>query len=188
VRITSDNTSDDTDDVTSGITSGITSDVTWMSYVELGRARGISAASAKRLAIRRHWRRHQGNDGTARVAVPATETSQREARPGDDTGDVTAMSVTDSGALAALADAVSLLREQLTRATARADTERARADQAEARADAERDKAAAVERLLAQTVASHNRIAVEIEALRQADRDRRAAGRVARLRAAWRGE
>jgi hypothetical protein len=72
-------------------------------------------------------------------------------------------------------------------AEARANAERARADQAEARADEERDKGAAVERLLAQTVATHNRIAVEVEA-REKDRARRAAGRLARLRAAWRGK
>ena len=58
------------DEVTSDATGEATSDVTWMSYADLGSAREISAASAKRLAIRRHWRRHQGNDGTARVAVP----------------------------------------------------------------------------------------------------------------------
>ena len=86
-----------------------------MSYADLGRARGISAASAKRLAIRRHWRRHQGNDGTARVAVPVTEASPREAKPGDDTGDVTGNSGLLAGALAALEDAVQVLREQLER-------------------------------------------------------------------------
>jgi hypothetical protein len=42
--------------------------VTWMSYVELGRARGTSAASAKRYANRQRWRKQPGN-GTVRVAV-----------------------------------------------------------------------------------------------------------------------
>src|SRR3954466_5677693 len=76
-EITRDNASSDTDDIT------------WMTYVDLGRARGISTASAKRLAIRRRWRRHQGNDGTARVAVPITEANQREPRPDPVTRDIT---------------------------------------------------------------------------------------------------
>ena len=48
-------------------------DVRWMTYAELGQARGISTASATRLAFRRKWRRQGGNDGIARVAVPADE-------------------------------------------------------------------------------------------------------------------
>jgi hypothetical protein len=70
-------------------TRDATGDVTWMTYAELGKARGIDAASAKRLAIRRHWRRTRGNTGTARVAVPVTEATPRETRPGDATEDVT---------------------------------------------------------------------------------------------------
>lgn len=41
-----------------------------LSYAELGQLRGISAASAKRLAIRRKWHRVTSNDGLARVRVP----------------------------------------------------------------------------------------------------------------------
>jgi hypothetical protein len=108
-------------EITSDATSEVTSDVTWMSYADLGRARGISAASAKRLAIRRHWRRHQGNDGTARVAVPVTEASPREGKPGDDTGDVTGDPGLLAGALAVLEDAVAGLRGQLEVANARAE-------------------------------------------------------------------
>jgi hypothetical protein len=43
-----------------------------MTYAELGRLRGISAASAKRLALRHGWRKTAGNDGLARVSVPVT--------------------------------------------------------------------------------------------------------------------
>src|SRR6516162_5877100 len=66
----------------------IPGDVTWMSYAELGRVRGISAASAKRLSNRRRWRKRAGNDGTTRVAVPATEAVARETRSGDVSGDL----------------------------------------------------------------------------------------------------
>jgi hypothetical protein len=52
---------------------GVGGDVRWMTYAELGRVRGISTASATRLAFRRKWQRQAGNDGTARVAVPANE-------------------------------------------------------------------------------------------------------------------
>jgi TolA-binding protein len=52
---------------------GDETDVRWMTYAELGRARGISTASATRLAFRRKWQRVAGNDGTARVAVPVGE-------------------------------------------------------------------------------------------------------------------
>src|ERR1700690_3907768 len=48
-------------------------DLRWLSYDELGQARGISTASAIRLAFRRKWRRQDGNDGTVRVAVPVDE-------------------------------------------------------------------------------------------------------------------
>jgi hypothetical protein len=37
-------------------------------------------------------------------------------------------------------------------------------------------------------IAAHNRLATEVDALRAADRARRAAGRLARIKAAWRGE
>jgi hypothetical protein len=42
----------------------------WLSYDELAESRGISRPSAIRLARRRKWARMEGNDGTARVAVP----------------------------------------------------------------------------------------------------------------------
>jgi len=41
-----------------------------LTYAELGKARGISAASAKRLALRHGWHKEPGNDGLARVRVP----------------------------------------------------------------------------------------------------------------------
>ena len=44
-----------------------------MTYAELADVRGISAASAERLARRRRWARQAGNDGVVRVLVPLSE-------------------------------------------------------------------------------------------------------------------
>src|SRR3954471_22062647 len=46
------------------------SGIRWVSYSELSDIRGISKASAFRMANRRKWERRKGNDGTVRVAVP----------------------------------------------------------------------------------------------------------------------
>jgi hypothetical protein len=43
-----------------------------MTYAELAQARGISPASAKRLAQRHRWGRQVGNDRITRVTVPLT--------------------------------------------------------------------------------------------------------------------
>jgi hypothetical protein len=65
------------------------------------------------------------------------------------------------------------------------EAERGRADQAEAQVAILRGQITE-ERNLA--VATHNRIAIEIETLRQRDRERRELGMLKRLRAAWRRE
>src|SRR4051794_22015796 len=41
-----------------------------MTYAELAGVRGISLASARRLARRHHWPRQAGNDGIVRIIVP----------------------------------------------------------------------------------------------------------------------
>src|SRR6516162_11397958 len=41
-----------------------------MTYAELAEARGISLASARRLARRHRWAWQAGNDGVVRVTVP----------------------------------------------------------------------------------------------------------------------
>lgn len=43
----------------------------WMTYAEAAAALGIAEESAKRAAQRKRWRRMIGNDGRARVLVPA---------------------------------------------------------------------------------------------------------------------
>lgn len=57
-----DDRSDDTNEAMGG--------TRWVSYAELAKLRGITKASATRLAMRRAWDRQPGNDGLARVAVP----------------------------------------------------------------------------------------------------------------------
>ena len=42
----------------------------WLTKRELGEARGISPASADKLARRRKWTRRVGNDKTVRILVP----------------------------------------------------------------------------------------------------------------------
>jgi hypothetical protein len=92
-------------------------DTRWMTYAELGLARGINTASAKRLAARRKWRRQPGNDGTARVAVPLDEAMRRAGTPDDDARDNFTRLAAD------LEAALATLQEQLA-------FERDRADQA----------------------------------------------------------
>src|SRR4051812_45127947 len=41
-------------------------------YTELARARGITQAAAKRMALRHRWPKQVGNDGLSRVSVPAS--------------------------------------------------------------------------------------------------------------------
>jgi predicted nucleic acid-binding Zn-ribbon protein len=182
-------------------------DTRWMTYAQLGQARGINAASAKRLAFRRKWRRQAGNDGTARVAVPVDEAARRTGRTDQDAD---AFDRLVSGLEAALAT----LREQLERERGRADQaveaaarDALRLEEAESRIaklGAAADTAALVRDALetaltaeerarrraeAEAAAEHEARAgaeAEAAALRQADQVRRELGRVARLRAAWR--
>ena len=62
--------------------------VRWMSYAELGRIRGTSAATARRMANRKRWKKLPGNDGTMRVAVPDGLAVSRETPPETSARDV----------------------------------------------------------------------------------------------------
>jgi len=66
---------------------------TWLTYAEAGRALGMQPGSAKRLSFRRHWPRRTGNDGLARVGVPA---SALHRVPGDATRDAPGVVTGDS--------------------------------------------------------------------------------------------
>ena len=184
-------------------------DVRWMSYAELAQARGISVASAKRLTLRRKWRRQAGNDGTARVGVPISELAPRTRASKNLVGESAARLV---GTLEA---ALSVLREQCERERDRADQAAEAAVQsaiqlaevesqnAELKAavqfatvrresleraltaqeafSADLDMALAAERV------AREKAEADIMALRQTEAARRKLGRVKRLRKAWQG-
>jgi len=42
----------------------------WLTYAEAGQRLGVSPEAVRAKAIRRGWRRQQGNDGKARVQLP----------------------------------------------------------------------------------------------------------------------
>jgi len=108
--------------------------VRWLSYDDIADMRGIDRASAIRMARRKRWPKQEGNDGTARVAVPgrfvrAGRTKRTALEHGDpghsgvDLGETrdTPRQPSDSGAdqaatIKALSDHIATLREQLTRA------------------------------------------------------------------------
>src|SRR3954452_23602661 len=58
-----------------------------LTYAELARARGITQAAAKRMALRHRWPKQIGNDGLSRVTVPASAL----VRIGYDTSDDTSV-------------------------------------------------------------------------------------------------
>jgi hypothetical protein len=145
----------------------------WLTYAEFASLRGIARESAVRMAQRNHWRRRRNNRGEALVMVPI------DALPADSDGRLPADKPGGlpggkddvppdiaAGALAALEDAITLLREakdseivtlrgvidglraSIARAEDRAvragtdrDAERSRADRAEADRTDERRRA-----------------------------------------------
>src|SRR4051794_1650567 len=59
----------------------------WLTYDELAAVRGIKRIGAVRLAQRMKWRRTAGNDGKARVLVPAASLALvRGTKPGGEAG------------------------------------------------------------------------------------------------------
>jgi hypothetical protein len=108
-------------------------DFRWLSYGELGQARGIGTVSAIQLAFRRKWRRQDGNDGTVRVAVPVDE-----AKPQGEVADSDADSVgRDIGEVVGLLEtAATMLRERGEAADGMLAALHANAEEALARAEA----------------------------------------------------
>jgi DNA repair exonuclease SbcCD ATPase subunit len=182
-------------------------DARWMTYAELGQARGINTASAKRLAARRKWRRQPGNDGTARVAVPVGEAMLRTGKTHSAREDIARL-------VSNLEAALTTLQEQLERERGRADQAADAAERSAVRLEAAegqiaRLRAAAETAVLVQDAleraltakersmrqlegeaAAERAARAEAEAdaatLRQAEMVRQGLSRAARLRAAWR--
>lgn len=143
--------------------NGSGGDGRWLSKAELGQLRGISPASADRLARRNGWRRTHGNDKRTRILVPGPflnssydiptpRPPEKPERPPPEVEVAPLIAVLDA--------ALAALREQL-------DRERSRADRAEAR-EAE--------------------LRQSLDALMQVNSSRKAKRRWARLKMAWRGE
>jgi hypothetical protein len=132
----------------------------WMTLADLGRARGISKASAARLVRRHTWRRQAGNDGRVRVLVPPDAIEPKADSPGVSPADLLR-------AIRVLESATAAARE---------------------RAAADATAIDALQAHLASETARGDALAAEVDNLRQADAERRARGRLARIRAAWRGE
>jgi hypothetical protein len=159
-------------------------DPCWLTHAELAAARGISTASAIKLALRHRWQKQRDSHGTLRCLVPADFIGPAP----DPRADARADTRADlSAAITTLQATVTLLSDQLHH-------ERARADTAEAERDDLRDKLAAaqVECAVAQgqAEAATARAVAAVEAkrkLRDAEVERRTRGRWARLRGAWQG-
>jgi hypothetical protein len=155
----------------------------WMTYAELAASRGITRRSAERLAQRHRWPRRPGNDGTARVGVPAGSEKPTDHQQGDDRG---ADRGDSGGVIATLRDAfatalgardgeIAALQTVIGAKEAQLDAYRGQLDRMRDRLEAAEHDAKEARQAL--------------EALRQADDARKARGRWARLRAAWgRGE
>jgi hypothetical protein len=149
----------------------------WLTYDDMAVALGITAESAKRLAMRRKWPRRPGNDGRALVAVPedritdaATHGALDEAT-GDDTPVIADVTTEDGGGdaralLAYLERRVEELTEEL--ADARTEVRGARFE-----AESLRTRAGQVDVLTALVAAERDRsseIRTEMMALVEAER------------------
>lgn len=176
-------------------TGDVTGDVRWLSYAELGKARRISSASAKRLAFRHRWRRQKGNDGTVRVAVPVTEALPRSGNSDDDAGDDTRDDTDDitrivsgfEAAIAAKDGEITRLLGQLERAEQTLAGERSRADGLRDRLDAARAEVVAKGAEAEQARERARTAEEQAEELRRENDARKARGRLRRAWDGWRG-
>ena len=162
-------------------TADTSADGRWLTYAELAKLRGIDLGSAKRLALRNHWRRQKGNSGRAvKVLVPPEALG--DGLTADASVDATTDVTTDRSA--DISRLVSALEAAIASLTERAQAAEAGRGRAEAQATELRGE---IEVLQAQ-LAGHQDALRRAETLEAADAARRAQGRWARLRAAWRGE
>lgn len=126
-----------------------------LTYAELAEALGITAASAKRLAIRRGWAKTPGNDGKARVAVPIERLQVEKPVTGDDTDVAPSDDAGDEGT--AIATVAAILNGHIERLGSELEAVRAKLEAAERERDIERARAAQVEVLNAILEAERNR-------------------------------
>jgi hypothetical protein len=152
-----------------------------VTLAELAEFRRITKLSAARLVRRHRWRRQTDNQGRVRVLAPPDAIEARPDSPADSPADIFAV-------IRPLEAAIDTLREQLGRAEQGREAERSRADRAEARADQQTALVQQYVTKFAGVRADADQARTAADALRQADAARRGLGRLARLRAAWRGE
>jgi hypothetical protein len=186
----------------------------WLTHRQLAEIRGISTASAIKLALRHGWRKQKDNRGMVRCLVPPEWINPKGDRQTDTSADERADIGADKSSeisflrgayetaleankaqIDALGGQIEALKGEIAAKTALIEgleaqrhgffAAEARASQAEeavagerARADALRDQLEAAQEELRQA----------IQTLQKADDARKARGRWARLRAAWRGE
>ena len=141
-----------------GVNTG--ADTVWPTYAELGKARGTNAAAAKRLAMRRRWRRQAGNDGTTGVSVPVSEVRHWKG----DAGAHAAVSA-DASVIKALESAVASLTKRAAAAQNRAERAEIWAEQAEARVNrAEQSLSEERKKRADQAEVASNRLETELDA------------------------
>jgi chromosome segregation ATPase len=180
--------------------------VRWLSYSQIAALRGISRTSAERMVRRAKWRRQVDNQGVTKAAVPLAyaepERTNLPDRQGENPPDHSAF----KAALAAIREAkdseivakdalIAAKDSEAAGLRERADRAETRADRAEAALTAERSR---VDELMADLTAAEaaterarheaQEALQRAEGLREAETTRRARGRWARLRAAWRGD
>lgn len=165
----------------------------WLTYDELGRARGIGRESAVKLVQRKRWRRVPGNDGVARILVPldwltpAKEPSGEHSppRPGEpELGVVSALQVTFDTALDAIREAhageVTAFRGQIDELAARAKRAEQARDAAIAQTDTLHGQLAEQQVAADQARARAHALHGEVEAARIAQAEAEAAADQAR--------
>ena len=189
----------------------------WMTYGALANIRGITRPSAERLARRMKWRRQGGNDGFARVLVPVAFIEPAGDRAKDSPHEGQGEPPRDSDASVAFQAALIAVREahagEVVALQTRANVAELFAAELRVQLDEVRGKlmdAEAAVRSMAERASQEVGRAVEAEAdlrreleaaqialgeaqvdvaeLKQAEAARAGKGRLARLRAAWRGE
>jgi hypothetical protein len=132
-----------------------------LTYAELADVRGISAASAERLARRRKWARQVGNDGVARVLVPLEEA--RKAKVRRDAGQSPDIRTVTPDILPAIRE---VIREVVEPLTAQLERERSRVDRAERLLEEERERSGKLQSSLADAVGAERIATGEAAALR----------------------
>ena len=135
----------------------------WLTILEIAEVRGISEQSAGRTIRRKKWRRQPDNQGTVRYLVPDAGRTKEPVRRNN------------ADMVAGLLSTIEILREQLKR-------EAARADSTESELSAAHD---AVERAQREAQDARGRLDELTKAHFEAGKGR---GLLARLMAAWRGE